>query len=138
MAVSHMTIIRFPPLSLVSVAFDGSVAIHNLQDETGERLLIPRSSKCFNLHCKGVIEAGNCYPYFVVGDIGRLLWIIQPIKEVDILPGTRRAPMEPIRHIDTGFSILHRVVVVRQGIITIGTTEAGRTCMRFHNFAEGL
>jgi hypothetical protein len=133
-----MTIIRFPSLSLVSVAFDGSVAIHTLQDEMGERLLIPRSSKCFSLHCKGVIEAGNCSPYFVVGDIGRRLWIIQPINEVGFPPGKKRAPMEPIRYIDTGFSTLHRVAVVRQGIITIGTTEAGRTCMRFHNFAEEL
>jgi hypothetical protein len=133
MAVSHMTITKSPLLSLVSVAFDGTVAIHNLQDEAGERLLIPRSSKCVELHCRGVIEAGNCYPYFVVGDIGRLLWIIQPTKEMNFFPGRRRAPN---RYIDTGFSTLHRVAVVRQGIVTIGTTEAGRTCMRFHNFAE--
>lgn len=135
-----LTVVDYPVRSLVSIGFEGTVAVHHLEDEMGEQLLIPNSSKGFNLHCKGVIDAGNCNPYFVSASIDGVMSIFRPVKAeaktaLDSLEGKSMAPVELIRRIPTGFSILHRVAVVRQGIITIGASETGRICMRYYDFA---
>jgi hypothetical protein len=121
---------------LVTICFDGIVAIHTLDGEVHTAPATSRGPTRLNLTFSTVVDAGINGPYVVIGGSEGMLQLLRlepkndPEGETD-----SQVTIRPIRIIHTGFTPIHRICVLESGIIVAGYSRQFGPSFLYYDFA---